>query len=58
MFIPPLPTGLYELKQSICDALQTVNSKALQRVWQKLAYRSNIIRVTKGSQIEHLCGKI
>ena len=54
VFIPPLPTNVPVLKQHICDALQTVNSATLQRVWQEMAYRIDIIRVTKGSHIEHL----
>ncbi len=49
MFIPPLPSSLPELKQRICDALLTVNSETLQRVWQELAYRNDIIQLTKRS---------
>ncbi len=40
--------------QRICDALQTVNSGTLQCVLSELAYRNDIIQVTKGSHIEHL----
>ncbi len=44
----------FALQQRICDALQTVNSETLQRVWQELAYRNGFIRVTKGSYIHNI----
>ncbi len=54
MLILHLPTSLPELEQHIFDALQTVNNETSQRGWQELAYRNDIVRVTKGSHIEHL----
>jgi hypothetical protein len=36
------------------DAVATIDRQMLQRVWQKLDYRINICRVTKGGHIENL----
>jgi len=45
---------LLELKVRIRTVIETVASDMLQTVWNKLDYRVDVCRITKGAHIEHL----
>ena len=54
MYVPPLPGDLPELRNRIEAAVATITEDTLIKVWEELAYRLNVCRVTKGAHIEHL----
>ena len=54
VFVPPFPTSLSELKQSITTAVASVDEDMLRSVWTELDYRIDIRHVTKGSHVEYL----
>ena len=54
VFVPPLPLNLDDLKQRIRQAVASVDADMLQRVLDKLDYRMDVCRVTRGAHIEHL----
>ena len=41
-----------DLKQRISDAFATIDEDMLQRTWQKIEYRLNVLRLTNGTHIE------
>jgi hypothetical protein len=43
-----------DLKRRITEAVAAVTCDMLQRVWEKLDYRFDICRVTRGAHIECL----
>ncbi|GBM15909.1 hypothetical protein AVEN_106584-1 [Araneus ventricosus] len=43
-----------ELKVRICNALASVSEQMLQNVWREMDYGLDVVRVTKGSHVEHL----
>ena len=54
VYVPPVPRDLPQLRQRIVEAVAAIDCQMLQRVLQKLDYRIDICRVTKGAHIEHL----
>jgi hypothetical protein len=40
------------LKQRITDAIATIDEGMLQRTWQEIEYRLNVLRATNGAHIE------
>jgi hypothetical protein len=54
LFVPPLQVSLNELKQRITTAVASVDEGMLISVWTEFGYRTDICRVTKRSNIEHL----
>jgi len=54
VYVPPLPASIPELKVRIRTAIQTITTDMLQTVWNKLYYRADVCRITKGAHIEHL----
>ncbi|GBM15819.1 hypothetical protein AVEN_262966-1 [Araneus ventricosus] len=54
VYVPPMPKTIEELKVCICNALASVTEQMLQNVWREMDYRLYVVRVTKGSHIEHL----
>ena len=54
--VPPLPASIPELKVRIRTAIETITADMLQTVWNKLDYRADVCRITKGAHIEHLYG--
>jgi hypothetical protein len=54
VFVPPQPVSIPDLKNRIEAAVATITHDLLIRVWQKLDYRLDVYRVTKGAHIEHL----
>jgi len=53
-YVPPLPASIPELEVWIRTAIETINADMLQTVWNKLDYRVDVCRITKGVHIEHL----
>jgi hypothetical protein len=41
-------------KARIIAAVKNIDARMLTRVWQKLEYRIDVYRVTRGARIEHL----
>ena len=52
--VPPLPVNLPELRERIREAVAAVTPDMLINVWEELAYRLDVCRVTNGAHIEHL----
>ena len=44
-------SGLLRWRQT---AIETITAEMLQTVWNKLDYRVDVCRITKGAHIEHL----
>jgi len=53
-YVPPLPASIPELKVRIRTAIETIAADMLQKVCNKLDYRVDVCRITKGTHIEHL----
>ena len=41
-----------DLKQRISNAIDTIDEAMLQRTWQGIEYRLDVLRVTNGAHIE------
>jgi hypothetical protein len=54
VYVPPLPTGIPELKVRIRTAIETITANMLQRVWKEFDYHADVCRITKGAHIEQL----
>jgi len=54
VYVPPVPASVPELKVRIRTAIETITADMLQAVWNKLDYRVDVCRITKGAYIEHL----
>ena len=54
VYDPPLPTSIPELKVRIRTAIEANTADMLQTVWNELAYRVDVCRITKGVYIQHL----
>ncbi|PSN46196.1 hypothetical protein C0J52_18533 [Blattella germanica] len=54
VYVPPFPANLPELRDMIREAVVTVTPDMLIKVWDELAYRLDVCRVTNGAHIEHL----
>jgi hypothetical protein len=54
VFVPPLPASLEELRARITEAVATVGAGMIHIIWDEIAYRWDICRVTRGNHIEDL----
>jgi hypothetical protein len=52
VFVAPLPVSLEELRARITEAVATVDADMIRRIWDEIAYRRDICRVTRGNHIE------
>ena len=52
--MPPLPANLQDPRNRITSAVTLVDRDMLTRVWNKMDYRIDVCRITKGGHIEHL----
>jgi hypothetical protein len=43
-----------DLNARIIATVKNIDARMLTRVWQKLEYRIDVCRVTRGAHIEHL----
>jgi hypothetical protein len=55
VFVPLLPASLEELRARITEAAATIYADTIHRIWEEIAYRWDICRVTRENCIEHLC---
>ena len=53
-FVLLLPASLEELWARITEAAATVYADMIHRIWDEIAYRWNIYRVTRENHIEQL----
>ncbi|GFV80331.1 uncharacterized protein TNCV_4957341 [Trichonephila clavipes] len=53
VYLPPLPADLPDLRHMIEAAVARITSDTLNRVWDELAYRLGVFRVTNEAHIEH-----
>jgi hypothetical protein len=53
-YVPPMPRYLPQMRQRIVEAVAAIDRQMLQSVWQKLYYRIDTCRVTKGGHMDHL----
>jgi hypothetical protein len=49
-----MPVDLQELHDRIVNTVALVDVTFLDKLWDKLEYRLDVCRITKGSHIEHL----
>jgi hypothetical protein len=56
VFIKPahIVANLRDLRNRITAAVTLVNRDMLTRVWDKMNYRIDVCRISKGGRIEHL----
>jgi hypothetical protein len=54
VLVPPLPASFEELLAHIPEAVATIDVDIIHRIWDEIAYRWDICRVTRGNHIEHL----
>jgi hypothetical protein len=54
VFVPPITTGIPDLKNKITAAVEISTPDMQIRMWQELDYCLDVCRVTKGAHIEHL----
>jgi hypothetical protein len=54
VIVPPLPASLEELRARITEAVATIDAGMIHRIWDEIAYRWDIFRVTRENQIEYL----
>lgn len=47
-----MPQNVEEPKTGVTAALKTVISDMLERVWESLEYRLDIVRATRGGHVE------
>jgi hypothetical protein len=54
VFVPPLPVRLKQLRARITEAVATKNTDMFHRIWDEIAHRWDICRVTRGNHVEQL----
>jgi hypothetical protein len=54
VYIPPMPVDLREIRDRIVNTIALVDAIFLDKLWDKLEYRLDVCRITRGSHIEHL----
>jgi hypothetical protein len=52
--IPPMPVDLQEIRDRIVNTTALVDANLLDKLWEKLEYRPEVCRITRGSSTEHL----
>ena len=53
VFVPPFLRDLADLKARIIAVVKNIGAPMLTRVWQKLEYRIDVCRVTRGALVEY-----
>ncbi|GFV54574.1 uncharacterized protein TNCV_955551 [Trichonephila clavipes] len=54
VYVPRLPADLSDLRYRMEADVARISSDTLRKVWDELAYRLDLCRVTNGAHIEHL----
>jgi hypothetical protein len=57
VYIPPIPVDLQKIRDRIVKTIALVNANFLDKLWNKLEYRMDVCRITRGSHIDH-CKKL
>jgi hypothetical protein len=52
VYLPPMPTTLYELKTRIRETYANIDQEILHNVWQEVEYRFDVARASRGANIE------
>ena len=52
--VPRLPANLEDLRAPITEAVVTKDADMIHRIWDEIAYRCDICRVTRGNHIAHM----
>ena len=53
-FVPPLPASLEELRARITEAFETTDVGMIHTIWDEIAYRWDICRITRENHTERL----
>ncbi|GFV67700.1 DUF4817 domain-containing protein [Trichonephila clavipes] len=54
VYVSPLPADLSDLRHRMEADVSRISSDTRKKVWDELAYRLDVYRVTNGAHIEHL----
>jgi hypothetical protein len=54
VFVPPPPASMEELRARITEAVATIDLDMIHRIWDDIAYRWDICRVTREKEIHNL----
>ena len=54
VFVPHLPASLDELRAQTTEAVAAIDADMTHRIWDEIAYRWDICRVTRGNHNEQL----
>ncbi|GFU21889.1 DUF4817 domain-containing protein [Trichonephila clavipes] len=54
VYVPALPADLSDLRHRMEADVARISSDTLKTVWDELAYRLDVCRVTNGAHIERL----
>jgi hypothetical protein len=54
VYVLPLPQSVKELLNRIRDAVMSLDEDMLRRVWDEIAFRWDVCRITRGYVIERL----
>jgi hypothetical protein len=54
VFVPPPPASLEKLWARITAAVATIDVDTIHRIWDEIAYRWDICRMTREKHIQHL----
>jgi hypothetical protein len=52
VYVPALPTTLYEIKTRIRETYANLDQEILHNVWQEAEYRFDVARATRGAHTE------
>jgi hypothetical protein len=53
VFVPPLPASFEELQARITEAVAAIDVDMIHRIWNEVADRWDIRRVTRENHTEH-----
>jgi hypothetical protein len=54
VYIQPTPVDLQEIRDRIVNTVALIDANFLDKVWEKLEYRLDVCRITRGSHVEYL----
>jgi hypothetical protein len=54
VYVPPLPRDIKDLMIRIRESIQSVDRDTVNKTWNELLWRVDVIRVTNGAHTEHL----
>ena len=51
---PPVPKSMEELQARLTEEVATIDAGMIHRIWDEIAYRWDICRVSRGNHIQQL----